>query len=390
MIIGVRSLVDNTDVHLVPSLNPDGCEAGTRHNVHDVDLNRGFPGWRDEGRLHNDLLRGREKEVRAVMSWSQSHNFVLSISFHDGQVLINYPWDDAPDAVEGERSVCGDDDVFKHVSSLYADNHPFMWTGQCLCHSETFSSGISNGAEWYLVDNGMQDYNYLFTNCMEVTAELSCSKRPEPSKLQTEWENNLDSMLIYLGAVHAGVKGRVFDDQGEAVEGAFVEVVGRDKMMKTSRRGEYWRLLLPGSYKMRAHHENKFGRLESEEVDVEITKNPGGGALALNFFMKYSVTRSFTVSSFLNHEDSSDEVLDLFTTCDVLDIRRGEVKYVRLKETVFHVTVKINLDHVQHILTISRPETDQQLLVLNEAVDKYCSETLCGEFDSWKVTLLTK
>ena len=77
---------------------------------------------------------------------------------------------------------------------------------KCLCHSETFSSGISNGAQWYVVDNGMQDYNYLFSNCLEVTAELSCTKQPEVARLRAEWDNNLDSMLAFLGAAHSGVK----------------------------------------------------------------------------------------------------------------------------------------------------------------------------------------
>ena len=45
------------------------------------------------------------------------------------RVMINYPWDDSPDAEEGEECVCPDDDVFKHLASLYAENHPFMWTG---------------------------------------------------------------------------------------------------------------------------------------------------------------------------------------------------------------------------------------------------------------------
>ena len=93
---------------------------------------------------------------------------------------------------------------------------------KCLCHSESFASGISNGAEWYLVDNGLQDYNYIFSNCMEVTAELSCSKRPPPEKLSSEWDNNLDSMLAFLGSVHGGVMGLVTDEQGNLIEGATV------------------------------------------------------------------------------------------------------------------------------------------------------------------------
>ena len=126
----VSRLLDTTEIHLLPSVNPDGYEAERRTNMNDLDLNREFPGWRDLGRSNNELVRGRPKEVKAMMSWIQSHYyFVLSISFHDGQVLINYPWDDSPGAVEGEKSLCSDDDVFKPLACLYSDHHAFMWTG---------------------------------------------------------------------------------------------------------------------------------------------------------------------------------------------------------------------------------------------------------------------
>ena len=121
--------MDNTDIHLMPSVNPDGDALDTRHNVNDEDLNRGFPGWRDLNRPRVELVKNREKEVKAMMNWIMDHPFVLSVSFHDGRVMMNYPWDDSPDAVEGECSVCPDDDVFRHLAALYADHHPFMWTG---------------------------------------------------------------------------------------------------------------------------------------------------------------------------------------------------------------------------------------------------------------------
>ena len=77
----------------------------------------------------NDLIKDREKEVKAMMNWILDNPFVLSISFHDGRVMINYPWDDSPAAVEGEKAICPDDDVFSELSSLYAENHAFMWSG---------------------------------------------------------------------------------------------------------------------------------------------------------------------------------------------------------------------------------------------------------------------
>ena len=79
--------------------------------------------------LSDKLFDDREKEVRAMMKWILHNPFVLSVSFHDGRVMINYPWDDSPGAVEGEKAECPDDDVFGVISSVYANNHPFMWTG---------------------------------------------------------------------------------------------------------------------------------------------------------------------------------------------------------------------------------------------------------------------
>jgi carboxypeptidase D len=40
----VTSLLDTTDIHILPSMNPDGYELGTRANANGVDLNRNFPG----------------------------------------------------------------------------------------------------------------------------------------------------------------------------------------------------------------------------------------------------------------------------------------------------------------------------------------------------------
>ncbi len=48
-------------------------------------------------------MKRREVEVAAVMRWVMDNPFLLSLSLHDGRVLVNYPWDDSPQAVEGQK-----------------------------------------------------------------------------------------------------------------------------------------------------------------------------------------------------------------------------------------------------------------------------------------------
>lgn len=50
----------------------------------------------------------------------------------------------------------------------------------------------------------MNDFSYLHTNCFEITVELSCDKFPHASELPAEWENNRESLLLYMEQVRDG------------------------------------------------------------------------------------------------------------------------------------------------------------------------------------------
>lgn len=402
----IKKIVDNTDIYLVPSINPDGYENESRYNSNEEDLNRAFPGWREIEHSRETLMESREKEVKIMMKWILDNPFVLSISFHDGRVMINYPWDDSPEATEGQPATCPDNDVFSALSSLYANNHPFMWTGKCLCHSDTFSQGISNGAEWYLVDNGMQDFNYLFSNCFEITAELSCWKKPMESQLDVEWTNNLDSMLCFLESAHSGVKGHVWDQDGCPVIGAFVILEDRDKSVVTSNRGEFWRLLLPGSYQIKARHDNRYGTIESEALRIDVKEDLCGGALEISLVCRFVLRLKFLVTGVKNggskFYDSCyfAEIKSLFHSClDIkVDLYNPGYKTINRKDSqarqvAFQVEVVLSENSTAQYFEdrwqekITRPKNDQEQERWIRRLKIYADEMWCGKRDEWNIRL---
>lgn len=136
------------------------------------------------------------------------------------------------------------------VIVVYSYNHATMHKENRCTESSPFLDGITNGYKWYALSGGMQDYNYVWAQCLELTLEISCCKFPPVSELPGMWKDNRKALLSYIQQVHLGVKGRVFDSFGSPVQKAVVDVVGRKNIcpFKTNKHGEYYRLLLPGNY----------------------------------------------------------------------------------------------------------------------------------------------
>ena len=60
----------------------------------------------------------------------------------------------------------------------------------------------------------MQDFNYVHSNALEITVELSCCKHPPASQLPRFWEDNKMALLAFMEKTNTGVKGMVLDDEG--------------------------------------------------------------------------------------------------------------------------------------------------------------------------------
>ncbi len=124
---------------------------------------------------------------------------------------------------------------------------------KCDARNETFTDGITNGAKWYSVIGGMQDWNYLHTNCFEITLELGCHKYPNATDLANYWKDNKRPLLAYIQEIHKGVKGFVFDNDGKPVTNATISVRGIAHNVTSYTDGDYWRLLVPNNYSISAH-----------------------------------------------------------------------------------------------------------------------------------------
>ena len=71
-----------------------------------------------------------------------------------------------------------------------------------------------------------------------------------------EWMFNLYWKLLQMPAyleILSGVKGVVQTSDGMPVQGAEIEIIGRNHPTKTTAQGEFWRLLLPGSYQIKVN-----------------------------------------------------------------------------------------------------------------------------------------
>lgn len=49
-----------------------------------------------------------------------------------------------------------------------------------------------------VIVSGMSDFNYLHSNCYEITVELGCDKFPSEEELYPEWLRNKEALLSFM------------------------------------------------------------------------------------------------------------------------------------------------------------------------------------------------
>ncbi|KRT79135.1 Peptidase [Oryctes borbonicus] len=297
----IQSLISMTRIHLMPSMNPDGWQLATdtggkdyligRTNNNSIDLNRNFPDLdrimfsNELNHIHHNhhllqdvssLRQPLQPETKAVIRLIMAIPFVLSANLHGGDLVANYPYDESRSgAQQDEYSVAPDDETFRHLALSYSLYHVDMADpkrkGCGDSRSDQFAKqgGITNGAQWYNLQGGMQDFNYLSSNDFEITLELGCEKYPPNHVLMHEWKRNKNALVNFIWQSHIGIKGMIYNlKTKEPISNAIIHVRnvtnGLHKDIKhdvtSVHDGDYYRLLTPGQYKVTVTHEKFYPR----------------------------------------------------------------------------------------------------------------------------------
>lgn len=188
----VRSIIDSSEVWVIPVVNPDGLDLGTRGNSNSVDLNRNFgTNWEFTGL--SGAYPFSEPETKAIRELSLREEFKIGISFHTGPgsngvetPLVSYPPDYDPTYSFPE---------LPQVKKMAEDY-------QGLNGNPGF--GITNGAAWYPITGSCSDWSYEALGMLELTVELSSQQHNGTyyenigSEIDKIWVDNRSSILVFL------------------------------------------------------------------------------------------------------------------------------------------------------------------------------------------------
>ena len=241
----VQTVMNNIDLYIGPNTNPDGTYHGgnntvngaTRENANGVDMNRNYAD--PHGSAHPDG-NPYAAETEWFMQFAQDNPFVMGANYHGGAEVMNYPWDNT-------YTLHADDAWYQLISHEYAHE----------CHKVNpnymtdYNNGITNGAQWYMIGGGRQDYMNGYAQCRELTIECG-PKLPNANTLPNYWNYNKASLFLFVNQCLYGVHGTVTDSiTGEPLE-ATITVMDHDDQYSVVEShlpvGDFHRPIKGGTY----------------------------------------------------------------------------------------------------------------------------------------------
>ena len=287
----ILNLLNDVDIYIFPLTNPDGTyKAGNntvsnaqRYNGNNIDLNRNYKDYHQGDHPDGNSY---EDETIWTMAFGDENLFTMSANYHGGAEVMNYPWD----AVYDDHA---DRAWYEYVCTEYVQNARQTYSSYM---TDTYSDGVTGGADWYVITGSRQDYMNAYAQCREVTVECSTTKTPSASQLPNFWNYNHNSMLAFMEQARNGVHGFVYDAvSGLAIEGVKVTVENHDdatSFVTSHSVGDFHRPIKGGTYTF------TFTKSGYYPQSVQVTV-ADGNRVDLNIQLQpdYTLSPDFTASS---------------------------------------------------------------------------------------------
>ena len=277
------NVLENIDLYIGPNTNPDGTYHGgnntvngaTRQNANGVDMNRNYAD--PHGGAHPD---GHEyqQETQWFMQFAQDNDFVMGANYHGGAEVMNYPWDNT-------YTLHADDAWYQFISHEYAD----------LCHTVSasymtdYNNGVTNGAAWYMIGGGRQDYMNGYAQCREMTIECSNTKCPNASQMPNFWNINKNSLFAFMNQCIYGIHGTVTDQNSKQPLEATITITGHDDEYSVVEShlpaGDFHRPIKAGTYTLTFTangyypHQETVTVADGETIELNVQLEAGEGLL---------------------------------------------------------------------------------------------------------------
>jgi hypothetical protein len=356
----ITNLVNNHQIFINPLANPDGTYAGgdftvlgaTRYNGNNIDLNRNYPD--PQGIPHPDG-NAWQPETVAFMNYQENTHFVMSMNFHGGSEVFNYPWDTW-------AKLHPDNSWWVFIGREYADTvHHYSPAG----YYTDENNGITDGYAWYQVIGGRQDYTTYFRHGREVTNELSYIKTPPAATLPNYWNYQFRSFLNYIEESSYGINGQITDSVTGQPLHAKVLIPSHDMdssfVYSSLPSGWYFRPIDQGTWNLTVSSPGYFTRtisgvtvtrrnttrLNIKLVPINIGgigntiihdyplifPNPSDGAVILRIPENSGITAQLEILNILGETVYSKHLQDIYTTTLPIELQLPKGIYIARLQT---------------------------------------------------------
>ena len=223
----VQNLVNNREIWILPTLNPDGKVANTRYNANGVDLNRDYGYfWAGSGGSPGP---SSQIENQHMMDHLLQNNISLEYNYHSAASYVNYPWDYHPaDPPDSQHIIT--------LSNIYAD-----------------SANLTpiNGYDWYQVCGSLQDYTFGTAGALAWTIETD-----EPagsSQIDQICYDNRDALMDICNRADWGLEGVVKDSITDTLLYARIEILTPERICiyTDPNLGDFHKMIQAGTYNIK-------------------------------------------------------------------------------------------------------------------------------------------